>query len=183
MGKKLLFFLAWLGIFCIGIFNIVYLILPSFIAKYISVSTFILESTILVLSIVYVLLAVYKLFSNFERKKDYQVKTPSGTVVIASSTICKYVLEVLQKNFSVDGIKVKSQNKRRGVSLDIKMSMILQGKVEEEIQRVQMKVMEEIQDKLGISIHKIKVHLSNIALTEKQEGVEAGENIPENEVK
>src|SRR3712207_2615315 len=102
MGKKILFFLAWLGIFCIGIFNIVYLILPKFIAKYITISSFLLETAILVLSLLYVLLSIYKLLSKFERNKDYQVSTPNGTIVIASSTINKYVVEVLQKNFPVD---------------------------------------------------------------------------------
>ena len=67
MGKKILFFLAWLGIFCIGIFNIVYLVLPSLITKYITISSFMLETAILALSVLYVLLAVYKLMTNFER--------------------------------------------------------------------------------------------------------------------
>lgn len=188
MGKKLLFFLAWLGIFCIGIFNIVYLILPGFISKYIVISSFMLETAILILSVVYVLLAVYKLLSKFERNKDYEVSTPNGTIVIASSTINKYVVEVLQRNFSAEGIKVKSYNKRKGILLDVKMNMTLQGMVGDEIQKVQEKIKEEMQEKLGIQISKIKVRLSNMSVQEKQEEKQepeqnANPETRENEVK
>lgn len=183
MGKKILFFLAWLGIFFIGIFNIVYLILPSFISKYISISSFMLETIILILSAVYVLLAIYKFFSKFERNKDYQVSTPNGVVVIASSTINRYVVEILQRNFSVDGIKVKNYNKRKGIALDVKMNMVIQEPVGNAVQRVQTKVIEGVQEKLGIQITKIKVHLSNMSVEDKKgsEILETGAS--ENEVK
>ena len=145
MGKKLLFFLAWLGIFCIGIFNIIYLVLPSLITRYISISSFMLETAILVLSVLYVLLAVYKLLTKFERNKDYQVETPNGTVVIAASTINKYVVEVLQKNFPVQSTKVRSYNKRSGILIDAKMDMVLSKNVADSIQEVQTKITEEVQ--------------------------------------
>lgn len=178
MGKKILFFLAWLGIFCIGIFNIVYLVLPSLITKYITVSSFMLETAILALSVLYVLLAVYKLMTKFERNKDYQVETPNGTVVIAASTINKYVVEVLQKNFPVQSTKVRSHNKRKGIFIDAKMDMILYKNVADSIQEIQSKIMEEVQDKLGIQIKKIKVHLSNMAVQN-----EAKAEVSEEEVK
>lgn len=178
MGKKLLFFLAWLGIFCIGIFNIIYLVLPSLITRYISISSFMLETAILALSVLYVLLAIYKLFTKFERNKDYQVETPNGTVVIATSTINKYVVEVLQKNFPVQSTKVRSYNKRSGILIDAKMDMVLSKNVADSIQEVQTKITEEVQDKLGIQIKKIKVHLSNMAVKE-----EAKVEVSEEEVK
>ena len=178
MGKKLLFFLAWLGIFCIGIFNIIYLVLPSLITRYISITSFMLETAILVLSVLYVLLAVYKLLTKFERNKDYQVETPNGTVVIAASTINKYVVEVLQKNFPVQSTKVRSYNKRSGILIDAKMDMVLSKNVADSIQEVQTKITEEVQDKLGIQIKKIKVHLSNMAVKE-----EAKVEVSEEEVK
>ena len=178
MGKKLLFFLAWLGIFCIGIFNIIYLVLPCLITRYISISSFMLETAILVLSVLYVLLAVYKLLTKFERNKDYQVETPNGTVVIAASTINKYVVEVLQKTFPVQSTKVRSYNKRSGILMDAKMDMVLSKNVADSIQEVQTKITEEVQDKLGIQIKKIKVHLSNMAVKE-----EAKVEVSEEEVK
>lgn len=174
MGKKILFFLAWVGIFCIGIFNIVYLILPSFMSRYISISSFMLETIILVLSVVYVLLAIYKLFSKFERNKDYQISAPNGVVVIASSTINRYVVEILQRNFPVDGIKVKNCNKRKGIALDVRMNMLIQEPVGNAVQKVQAKVIEGIQEKLGIQITKIKVHLSNMSVEDKK-----GSEVPE----
>lgn len=183
MGKKLLFFLAWLGIFCIGIFNIVYLILPSFISRYFVISSFMLETTILVLSVIYVLLAIYKLFSKFERNKDYQVSTPNGTIVISSATINKYVTEILQKNFPVDGIKVKNYNKRKGIALFVKMNMLIQEPVGNAVQKVQAKLIEGIQERLGIQITKVKVHLSNMSVEEKKENEKAETGVSENEVK
>ena len=178
MGKKLLFFLAWLGIFFFFFFNIVYLVLPSLIIRYISISSFMLETAILALSVLYVLLAVYKLLTKFERNKDYQVETPNGTVVIAASTINKYVVEVLQKNFPVQSTKVRSYNKRSGILIDAKMDMVLSKNVADSIQEVQTKITEEVQDKLGIQIKKIKVHLSNMAVKE-----EAKVEVSEEEVK
>ncbi|HEY4532936.1 MAG TPA: alkaline shock response membrane anchor protein AmaP [Fusobacterium sp.] len=178
MGKKILFFLAWLGIFCIGIFNIVYLVLPSLITKYITISSFLLETAILALSVLYILLAVYKLMTKFERNKDYQVETPNGTLVIAASTINKYVVEVLQKNFPVQSTKVRSHNKRNGIFIDAKMDVTLHKNVADSIQEIQNKIMEEVQDKLGIQIKKIKVHLNNMSVQD-----EAKTEVSEEEVK
>src|SRR3712207_854341 len=178
MGKKILFFLAWLGIFCIGIFNIVYLVLPSLITKYITISSFLLETAILALSVLYILLAVYKLMTKFERNKDYQVETPNGTLVIAASAINKYVVEVLQKNFPVQSTKVRSHNKRNGIFIDAKMDVTLHKNVADSIQEIQNKIMEEVQDKLGIQIKKIKVHLNNMSVQD-----EAKTEVSEEEVK
>src|SRR3712207_8734639 len=95
MGKKILFFLAWLGIFCIGIFNIVYLVLPSLITKYITISSFLLETAILALSVLYILLAVYKLMTKFERNKDYQDR--KSTRLNSSHANISYAVFCLKK--------------------------------------------------------------------------------------
>lgn len=167
MGKKTLFFLAWLGIFLIGLFNIVYIVVPSLIQKYVVISPFLLEISILALSVLYMLLAIYKFFSQFERSKDYQVSTPNGMVVISSATINRTVSDVLQKNFPVAHSKVKSHNGRKGVSLDIKMDMLLQGNIQETVQKVQAKIIEEVQDKLGIQIKHMKVRLLKVQSQEE----------------
>lgn len=167
MGKKTLFFLAWLGIFLIGLFNIVYIVVPSLIQKYVVISPFLLEISILALSVLYMLLAIYKFFSQFERSKDYQVSTPNGMVVISSVTINRTVSDVLQKNFPVAHSKVKSHNGRKGVSLDIKMDMLLQGNIQETVEKVQAKIIEEVQDKLGIQIKHMKVRLLKVQSQEE----------------
>lgn len=167
MGKKTLFFLAWLGIFLIGLFNIVYIVVPSLIQKYVVISPFLLEISILALSVLYMLLAIYKFFSQFEKSKDYQVSTPNGMVVISSATINRTVSDVLQKNFPVAHSKVKSHNGRKGVSLDIKMDMLLQGNIQETVQKVQAKIIEEVQDKLGIQIKHMKVRLLKVQSQEE----------------
>ena len=58
------------------------------------------------------------------------------------------------------------------------MDMILYKNVADSIQEIQSKIMEEVQDKLGIQIKKIKVHLSNMAVQN-----EAKAEVSEEEVK
>ena len=78
MLKKLIFLLAWLGIFLISLVSINYILLPNqfiFENPFLDlkeITAFEFKMAVLVISTIYIFICLIKFFSIFERKKDWK---------------------------------------------------------------------------------------------------------------
>lgn len=166
MTKKIIFFLAWIGILALSVTGINFVLFPD---KYIfsipiltRLSTFELKMIILSISFLYLFLVMYKFISLFERKKEYEKVTENGIVKISNITINNYVLDLLKKDSEISNIKVNSERKGKKFYINIKFQILAQLNVTDKISSVQNLVKENLKDNVGIEVKEVIVNVSGL---------------------
>ncbi|MDY5306371.1 alkaline shock response membrane anchor protein AmaP [Fusobacterium gastrosuis] len=167
MVKKIIFFLAWLGILALSLTGINFVLFPD---KYIfslpvltRLSIFELKMIVLSVSFIYLFLVLYRFITLFERKKEYEKVTENGIVKISNTTINNYVLDLLKKDSEISNIKVSSERKGKKFYIYVKFQILAQLNVTDKISAVQNSVKEELNNNIGIEVKEVVVNISGIA--------------------
>lgn len=163
MGKKIIFFFAWIGIFLLSIIGVMYVAVPDFFVqfneKFGSVGADIL---ILAVSILYLALSVYRFFSLFTRNKDYAIKTENGTVYISPNTVSTFVKNDLSGDKDISNIKVDAKKSGNKFNIIINLEVLNDDNISEKLGFVQGKVKNDLAQKFGINVGKVEVKISKI---------------------
>lgn len=166
MIKRLIFFLAWLGILVLSVIGINFVLFPD---KYVfalpfltRLSIFELKMVFLAVSVLYLFLVIYKFISLFEREKQYEKVTENGVVKISNATINNYVLDLLKKDPEISNIKVNSERKGKKFYINIKFQILTQLNVPEKIVAVQNSVKEDLKTNIGIEVKEVIVNVSGL---------------------
>lgn len=167
MVKKIIFFLAWLGILALSLIGINFVLFPD---KYVfslpiltRLSVFELKMIVLSISFLYLFLVLYRFITLFERKKEFEKVTENGIVKISNTTINNYVLDLLRKDTEISNIKVSSERKGKKFYIYIKFQILAQLNVTEKISAVQTLVKEELNNNIGIEVKEVVVNISGLA--------------------
>lgn len=167
MLKKIIFFLAWIGILVLSIAGINFAILPEkfiFSSQFLGrLSLFELKMIILSISILYLFIILYKISTFFERKKEYEKVTENGIIKISNTSINSYVLEILKKDSDIGSIKVNSERKGKKFYVYIKFQILAQLNVTEKILEVQNLVRENLEKNIGIEVKEVIVNISGLS--------------------
>ena len=158
--NKIVFSLAWIGIFILSIFGIGYVIIPKMI--HFNLTSFTNKIILLNVSLVYFLVTIYKFSSLFKRTKDYEIITKNGKIIISTSSIKTFVLQTLEKDKDISIISVVPYRKGSKFNLKIELDLLNNTKLAEKIAEVQKKLQEAGKNELGIDINTISLKVVKI---------------------
>ncbi len=168
MFKKIIFFLAWLGILTLSLLGINFVLFPDKYAFSLPILTrlsiFELKMILLSICVVYLFLVLYRFISLFERKKEYEKVTENGVVRISNTTINNYVLDLLKKDYDISNIKVSSERKGKKFYIYVKFQILAQVNVTNKISSVQNLIKEELGTNIGIEVKEVIVNVSGLSL-------------------
>lgn len=186
MFKKIIFFLAWVGIFLISLVSLNYVLLPGqffYDNPYIAnVTTFEYKMVVLVLASLYIFICLCKFFSLFERKKDYERKTENGTLRISRATINNYVSDLLRKDPDITGVKTTSELKGNKFLIYIKCELLAKINIANKITQLQDLIKKDLNENIGVEANKIVINISKIEAKEVIRETAKTSNIPNDEV-
>ena len=190
MFKKIIFFLAWVGIFLISLISLNYVLLPGqffYDNPYTAnITTFQYKMVILVLASLYIFICLYKFFSLFERKKDYERKTENGTLKISRATINNYVNDLLRKDPDITGIKTTSELKGNKFLIFVKCELLARINIANKIAQLQNLIKNDLSENIGVDVNKVVVNISKLEAREvfnkEKEGMTETSDIPNDEV-
>ena len=170
MFKKIIFFFAWVGMFVISLISLNYVLLPGqlfFNNPYTAnTTTFEYKLVVLVLASLYIFICLCKFFSLFERKKDYERKTETGTLKISRATINNYVSDLLRKDPDITGIKTTSELKGNKFLIYIKCELLAKINIADKIAQLQSLIKRDLNDNIGVEVNKVVVNISKIEAKE-----------------
>lgn len=165
MLKKLIFFLAWVGVFILSLMGIVYVAVPKYFVQFNTyVGTFGYDMVVLAVSIIYFLVCIYKFISLFERSKDYSIKTEDGTVFISSGTVTTFIKDELAKDREITNIKVDTRKSGNKFNINIKLDILSNDNVSDKLAFIQSKIKQDLSDKMGIQVGKVQVKIAKLAV-------------------
>ncbi|WP_427171751.1 alkaline shock response membrane anchor protein AmaP [Fusobacterium nucleatum] len=186
MFKKIIFLLAWVGIFLISLVSLNYVLLPGqffYDNPYIAnVTTFEYKMVVLVLASLYIFICLCKFFSLFERKKDYERKTENGTLKISRATINNYVSDLLRKDPDITGVKTTSELKGNKFLIYIKCELLAKINIANKITQLQDLIKKDLNENIGVEANKIVINISKIEAKEVIRETAKTSNIPNDEV-
>lgn len=186
MFKKIIFFLAWVGIFLISLVSLNYVLLPGqffYDNPYIAnVTTFEYKMVVLVLASLYIFICLCKFFSLFERKKDYERKTENGILKISRATINNYVSDLLRKDPDITGVKTTSELKGNKFLIYIKCELLAKINIANKITQLQDLIKKDLNENIGVEANKIVINISKIEAKEVIRETAKTSNIPNDEV-
>lgn len=186
MFKKIIFLLAWVGIFLISLVSLNYVLLPGqffYDNPYIAnVTTFEYKMVVLVLASLYIFICLCKFFSLFERKKDYERKTENGILKISRATINNYVSDLLRKDPDITGVKTTSELKGNKFLIYIKCELLAKINIANKITQLQDLIKKDLNENIGVEANKIVINISKIEAKEVIRETAKTSNIPNDEV-
>lgn len=164
MVNKILFFLAWVGIFILSITGIVCTVMPNVIVEFNPLDSIKTNVAIVMVCVAYFILSILKLCSLFEKTGDYEIKTENGKVTISASSVISFIKELLSKDREINNIKVFTGKKGRKFNIKIKLDMLTDGNVANKTTAIQEAVKQRLSEKMGLEVEKIEVQISKISL-------------------
>jgi len=161
MIRKLFFAIAWIGILILSSLGIYLAIFPSYItALYVEGFTF--RLTLLGIAVFYLLIFIEKFLMNFEKSKDYQVKTENGTLSISSVTINNLVKEVVLTNPELKNIRVKNKIKGKKLFIAVAVDAYSDSDIARSISETQGNIKEEVFENLALEVEEVEVKVAKI---------------------
>lgn len=161
MVRKLFFALAWLGILILSSLGIYLAIFPKYITAF-YVEGFTFRLTLLGIAVFYLLIFIEKFLMNFEKSKDYQVKTENGTLSISSVSINNLVKEVAQSNSEVKNVRVKNKIKGKKLFITVAVDAYSDSDIARSISETQARIKEEVFESLALEVDEVEVKVSKL---------------------
>lgn len=161
MLKKIIFFLAWLGIFILSLLGITYVVYPVFFSSY-EVSEFMFKMIVLNVSILYLLLTLYKIKTKFCKKIDYEIMSQDGKITVSSNSIKSMVKEAIASDPEVNLNKVETIRKRDRFNLILSIEANSNINLAEKTASIQDHIKKLLKRNIGIEIDHVEVKLLKI---------------------
>lgn len=159
--KKIIFFLAWLGIFVFSLLGILYVVYPSYFIPY-DISEFTYKMIILNVSILYLILTLYKIKTKFAKKVDYEITTQSGKVTVSSNSIKSMVKEVLSSDLDISLVKVETIKRRGRFDIILSIETVSNIKLNEKTAFIQENIKKILKQNIGIDVDHVEIKLLKI---------------------
>lgn len=163
MGKKIIFFFAWLGIFIISLLGIVYVTVPDFIVKF-EIDTFMWNTIIVIVSLLYLVVTILKFFTLFSKEEGYVIKNENGEVKISVDSIKNMIKEVLKKDTDISNIKINCHKRGKKFGITIHLDMDTDRDVPGKTHEIQNIIKNELQNKLQLDLSFVEVKIKKLSL-------------------
>ena len=136
-------------------------IFPKYITAF-YVEGFTFRLTLLGIAVFYLLIFIEKFLMNFEKTKDYQVKTENGTISISSVSINSLVKEVTQSNSEVKNVRVKNKIKGKKIFIIVAVDAYSDSDIARSISETQAIIKEEVFESLALEVEEVEVKVSKL---------------------
>ncbi|MDX8335714.1 MULTISPECIES: alkaline shock response membrane anchor protein AmaP [Cetobacterium] len=163
MIKKIIFFLAWIGIFTMSILGIGYITMPQYFST-IDTSSLIFKAVVFNLCLVYVCISILKLLSNFSKEKDYVIKNEHGSVHISTDTVKNLIKEILSRDSDIKGLKIDCGSKRNKYYVKLNLDMVSNNNLSNKTVDIQNLVKNNLEQKLDLKVDYIEVKISRLSI-------------------
>ena len=159
--KKIIFFIAWLGIFILSLLGILYVVYPSYFTPY-NISEFTFNVMVLNISILYLVLTLYKIKTKFEKTVDYEIATQDGKVIVSSNCIKSMVKETLASDLDITLEKVETIKRRGKFDIILSIETVSNINLNDKTIIIQEKVKKILKQNIGIEIDHVEINLLKI---------------------
>jgi uncharacterized alkaline shock family protein YloU len=158
---KLIFAIAWVGIFIIALVGAYIGIFPEYL-KLIDFNSYIVRGSLTGISLVYILLFIEKILLLFEKPKELIIKTPNGTLRISSASINNIVKEVVSEHPKVKNLKVKNKTNGKKLKIFVSIDIISSQSLSEELNLIQQDIKNRIENYLDLNIAEIELKVTKL---------------------
>lgn len=164
MVKNIVFFIAWVGVFFLSMFGIVYVLSPNYL-----VSFQINNTIILIVSIVYFLIALFRFICIFQKEVSYEINSSFGNVSVSIESIKGIIKETLNKDNEIKNLKITCGKKGKKYKVVLFIELHTQQSIAEKSNLIQEIVKNELFNKLELEIDIIEVKISKVSINPKEE--------------
>lgn len=161
MVRKLFFAVAWLGILFLSSLGIYLSIFPNYIMTF-NIVGIPFRLTLLGIAVFYLLIFIEKFLMNFEKSKDYQVKTENGKLSISSVSINNLVKEVTLSNEELRNARVKNKIKGKKLFIKVVVDAYSDSDIAGSISETQRRIKDDIFESLSLEIEEVEVKVSKL---------------------
>ena len=171
MLKKLIFFLAWVGIFILSFLGIVYsighIISPNFPAAQLAARGIVVGSkmsTIMILwiSVLYMIVCILRIHAKVRKEKNYEIQNENGIVSVSPQIVTNCVKDLLSDDDEIKNIKVDAVKNGKKFDLLIRTEMATDDNIANKSMEIQNKIKGQLSKKIGIDIGSVEVKLSKL---------------------
>ncbi|WP_255492161.1 alkaline shock response membrane anchor protein AmaP [Cetobacterium sp. 2A] len=163
MWKKVVFFLAWVGIFLLSIIGISYIIMPSYFVQ-VDTTSLIFKFTALNICLVYFFISLLKLLSNFSKKDGYTIKNENGIINISSDSVRNLLKEVLSRDHDVKAMKIESGKRGSKFYVSVTLEILSNANIADKTVAIQNSIKEELRNKLDLNVDIVEVKISKLSI-------------------
>ncbi|MGL5123828.1 MAG: alkaline shock response membrane anchor protein AmaP [Fusobacteriaceae bacterium] len=157
--KKIIFFIAWIGIFFISVIGITSVVYPSFFDRF-NLSFFMLKMLILNISIVYLFIVFIKVCSKIQKEKDYEIKTDNGKVLVSSETIKTFIFNTLLTDHDIIVKKVETKKNYNKFNIKIFLESNTNKNISEKTLFIQENIKKSIKKSIGVEINEVEIKVT-----------------------
>ncbi len=161
MVRKLFFALAWLGILLLSLGAIYIAIFPKYIYNF-DIEGIIFRGAVLGVAVFYLLMFIEKFLMNFEKSKDYNVKTENGKLVVSSSSINNLVREVASGNPDLKNIRTKNRIKGKKLFISVIVDAYSDSDIARNVADTQGRIKQEIHEYLSLEVEEVEVKVAKL---------------------
>ncbi|MCJ8341809.1 MAG: alkaline shock response membrane anchor protein AmaP [Cetobacterium sp.] len=162
MWKKLVFFLAWIGIFILSIFGFIYTLVPNLLR--IDTNTLTFKIITLNICILYFIITMLKLFSLFTKKEGYKVKNENGVIYISEDSIRSIVKTILDRDPDIKGARIKSGKSGGKLYVSVTLEILSNDNIAEKTNSIQGAIREELNSRLDLNVDRVEVKISKVSV-------------------
>jgi len=164
MIRKLIYFIAWVGIFILSLLGLAWSVSAAitmrFIGRFFTVTPACVRILVFALSVLYFFLVLFRIRFKSGKEDNYEIRTTDGVVTVSPQIITDYVRESLKQDEDIKNLKVETFRSDKKFNIKIKTELATEGNVAEKSIHIQNKIKREIADKIGINIGDVEVKIS-----------------------
>lgn len=159
--KGIAFLLAWIGIFLLSLLGIFYsLSQEAFYNLNLGQPGY--RWWILGISVIYLLIVILKLWSKFPERKDFEIDSEHGKIIISSESIKGVVKDIVGHEEGVHLLGVKTIKKFRSFNIELEVESGLSTDFYNNFIEINKKIKEEVKKSLNVEINNISLKLLKI---------------------
>ncbi|MGM0508362.1 MAG: alkaline shock response membrane anchor protein AmaP [Fusobacteriota bacterium] len=159
---KLIFFISWIGIFCLSVIGIFLGVAPVYINDVLNYQYFriILFSG----SIFYLLIFLKKAYNLFERQEEKQVvlENEQGKIGMTVKSIEHVIKKMVKEKDFIKDVKVEVVPVKSAVNAMIKIEIDPIDDLNERIKEIQKLIKDYVKDVLGIEVNSLDVIVTKV---------------------
>jgi uncharacterized alkaline shock family protein YloU len=161
MVRKIIFALAWVGIFILSLGGIYLGIIPEHFYN-VDFYGYVLRASLIGLSVIYLLLSIEKFLMNFERAKDYEIQTENGKLTVTSSSVNNLVKEIVSSNSDIRNVRPTNKIKRKKLFITVKVDTYTDSEISRNILDLQKQIKDYVFEYLGVEVEGVEVKVSKL---------------------
>lgn len=161
MVRKIIFALAWVGIFLLSLGGIYLGIIPEHFYN-VDFYGYILRGSLIGISVVYLLLSIEKFLINFEKSKDYEIQTENGKLTVTSSSVNNLVKEIVGSNSDIKNIRPTNKIKRKKLYITAKVDTYTDSEISKNISDLQKQIKDYVFEYLGVEVEGVEIKVAKL---------------------